>query len=102
MPLIADTPESPYYAVIFTSTRTENDDGYHDMAARMAELASKQPGFLGMESAAGITICYWSDLKSISAWKTNLEHREAQRLGREKWYSTFRTRICKVEREYGT
>lgn len=104
MPLIADTPEAPYYAVIFTSVRTEGDNGYAEMAEKIAELASRQPGFLGIESAredVGITVCYWSDLESIQAWKTNLDHREAQSLGREKWYSTFKTRICKVERDYG-
>jgi heme-degrading monooxygenase HmoA len=101
---IANTPETPYYAVIFTSVRTEGDNGYGGMADRMVELAAQQPGFLGVESArneVGITVSYWKDLESIKAWKANVEHREAQALGREKWYSTFKTRICKVERDYG-
>lgn len=101
---IARTPEPPYYAVIFTSLRTEGDDGYGEMAARMLELASTQPGFLGVESAredVGITVSYWSDLGSIRKWKANLEHQEAQKLGREKWYSSFKTRISRVERDYG-
>lgn len=104
MPSIAETPNPPYYAVIFTSVRTEGDDGYGAMAQKMLDLASQQPGFLGMESArneTGITVSYWADLASIKAWKENVEHREAQALGREKWYSTFKTRICKVERDYG-
>ena len=104
MTLIAKTPEPPYYAVIFTSHRTEGDNGYGDMATRMVELASKQPGFLGVESAreyVGITVSYWSDLESIRAWKENLEHQEAQRLGHETWYSSFKVRISKVERDYG-
>ena len=104
MSLIADTPAVPYYAVIFTSIRTQGDNGYAEMAEKMVEFASRQPGFLGIESARediGITVCYWKDLESIQAWKANLDHREAQTLGREKWYSTFKTRICKVERDYG-
>jgi len=104
MSLIAKTPKSPYCAVIFTSIRSEGDNGYAEMAGRMVELASKQPGFLGMESAredVGITVSYWSDLDSIRHWKANLEHLEAQRLGHEKWYSSFKTRISKVERDYG-
>jgi len=36
----------PYYAVIFTSHRTEGDNGYGKMAERMVKLASHQPGFL--------------------------------------------------------
>ncbi|WP_347331665.1 antibiotic biosynthesis monooxygenase family protein [Marinimicrobium locisalis] len=101
---IADTPKPPYYAVIFTSRRAEGDHGYEEMAARMVELASAQPGFLGIESARekiGITVSYWADLDSIRAWKENAEHQEAQRMGREQWYESFRVRITKVEREYG-
>ncbi|MEL4387703.1 antibiotic biosynthesis monooxygenase family protein [Shewanella xiamenensis] len=104
MSLIANTPKPPYYAVIFISHRTEGDNGYGRMADRMIELASKQPGFLGVESAredVGITVSYWSDLESIRLWKANAEHREAQRLGHQKWYSSFKTRISKVERDYG-
>ena len=70
----------------------------------MEALANKQPGFLGIEMARediGITVSYWSDLESIKKWKSNLKHQEAQRLGREKWYSSFKTRISKVERDYG-
>ena len=101
---IAPTPQPPYYAVIFSSLRTAGDDGYADMAARMMELAAKQPGFLGVESARdglGITISYWESLDAISAWKQNAEHQMAQRLGRNKWYSAFRVRVAKIERDYG-
>ncbi len=104
MSLIANTPKPPYYAVIFTSHRTEDDSGYGEMATRMVELASKQPGFLGIEIAksdVGITVSYWSDLESIKKWKANAEHLEAQRLGHQKWYSSFKARISKVERDYG-
>ncbi|MGL5524510.1 MAG: antibiotic biosynthesis monooxygenase family protein [Aeromonas veronii] len=101
--MIANTPEPPYYAVIFTSLRTDEDAGYGAMAERMVELAQRQSGFLGMESVRdglGITVSYWCDLESIRNWKAELEHKEAQRLGREKWYSAFKTRIARVERDY--
>ncbi|MGQ7960326.1 antibiotic biosynthesis monooxygenase family protein [Pseudomonas sp. SP16.1] len=100
----AATPAAPYYAVIFTSTLSGDDAGYAAMAKRMVELAAEQPGFLGIESAReeiGITVSYWRDLAAITAWKANAEHREAQRLGRERWYGGFRLRIAKVERDYG-
>jgi heme-degrading monooxygenase HmoA len=101
---IAATPEPPYWAVIFTSLRTDVDDGYGVTAARMVELAALQPGFLGVETAReglGITVAYWKDLDSIAAWKRNTEHALAQRKGREAWYRQYRVRICRVEREYG-
>ena len=104
MSVIAITPEPPYYAVIFTSTRTEGDNGYGEAANRMLELAERQPGFIGVESAresVGITVSYWTDLKAIKTWKANSEHLEAQKTGRKSWYSSFKVRISKVERDYG-
>lgn len=104
MTLIATTPTPPYYAVIFTSLRTPGDRGYEETARRMVELASRQPGFLGVESAreeAGITVSYWQSLEAIRHWKRDLDHLEAQRLGRERWYAEYRVRVARVEREYG-
>ena len=104
MSAIAKTPDPPYYAVIFSSQRTEGDNGYGEMAARMEALAAGQPGFLGIESVRdglGITVSYWDSLESIRSWKRHAEHREAQWLGHQRWYSVFRVRIAKVERDYG-
>lgn len=101
--MIAQTPAPPYYAVIFTSLRTDVSDGYHETAARMELLALQQPGCLGYESARdglGITVSYWKDLDSIRQWKANTEHLLAQKNGRDKWYSRYKTRICLVERDY--
>jgi heme-degrading monooxygenase HmoA len=92
-----------YYAVIFTSTRTEVEAGYAEMAIKMVELAKAQPGFIGMESARseiGITVSYWESLEAIKNWKANMEHLEAQEKGRTTWYKNYKVRIAKVEREY--
>ncbi|MEX3787998.1 antibiotic biosynthesis monooxygenase [Paraburkholderia sp. BR14374] len=100
---IANTRATPYYAVIFTSIRTPGDNGYADMADAMVEAAAKQPGFLGVESAReelGITVSYWDSLESIAAWKRDSMHLVAQQAGREKWYESYKTRICLVERDY--
>ncbi len=101
---IAQTPQPPYYAVIFTSERTEGDNGYSEMANEMARLASIQPGFLGVESARdglGITVSYWESLEAIQQWKQNERHLVAQRKGMSEWYLNYKTRVCKVERDYG-
>jgi heme-degrading monooxygenase HmoA len=99
----AATPAPPYFAVIFSSLRTPGDQGYEAMAERMVELAALQPGFLGVESARGqdgfgITVSYWESLAAIAGWRDQLEHRQAQRLGVEKWYEHFQLRVAKVER----
>jgi heme-degrading monooxygenase HmoA len=101
----ADTPEPPYWAVVFTSVRTPADDaGYVAAAARMCELAARQPGYLGIESAReagglGITVSYWASEAAAAAWREVAEHRAVQQLGRERWYAGYRLRICRVERE---
>ncbi|MCB0542249.1 MAG: antibiotic biosynthesis monooxygenase [Saprospiraceae bacterium] len=102
--MIAKTPSPPYYAVIFTSLRTEVEEDYNVTADRMVELAAGQPGFLGVESArsgTGITVSYWESLDAMRHWKANAEHLIAQKKGRERWYSAYKTRICLVERDYG-
>ncbi len=101
--MIARTPEPPYYAVIFSSTRTEGDHGYAAMSDRMIELAEKQPGFLGVEHARenlGITVSYWKDLESIKNWKHHAEHSIARQKGREEWYKSFKVRIARMEQDY--
>jgi len=102
----ADTPPPPYYAVIFTSQRNGEDDaGYAAMAAAMVKLAAGQPGALGIESTRGanglgITVAYFTDEASIRAWKANVEHLAAQKLGKQRWYAHYHLRVAKVEREY--
>ena len=95
--------KKPYYAVIFTSLRIDGDQGYAEMAEEMESLAKKQTGFLEMESARdglGITVSYWESLEAIADWKANMDHRQAQKNGIKTWYSWYKVRICRVEREY--
>ena len=93
----------PYYAVIFTSKRTTENNGYSHMAELMYTLAQQQKGFLGFESAReqiGISVSYWESLEAISAWKANIDHQLAQEQGKNNWYSWYKVRVCLVEREY--
>ncbi|MCH4551374.1 antibiotic biosynthesis monooxygenase family protein [Aestuariibaculum lutulentum] len=101
---IAKTPKPPYFAVIFTSVKTNNDKGYKEMAELMVALAKQQDGFLGIESARneiGITVSYWKDLESIRNWKNHVDHKVAQKGGKKEWYKAYKVRITKVERDYG-
>ena len=102
--MIANTPKTPYYAVIFTSINTTNVSDYSEMADLMVQLAQQQDGYLGIESARnelGITVSYWRDLESIKKWKENADHAVAQVKGRMDWYQSYKTRIALVERDYG-
>ncbi len=102
--MIAKTPNPPYYAVIFTTLRTDIDEGYEDTALKMEELAKQQEGYLGIESASsdvGITVSYWKSVEAIIKWKNNMEHTMAREKGKAIWYKQYQLRICKVERDYG-
>ncbi len=98
-----------YYAVIFTSQRSDAEmEMYGLTSARMVELAQQQPGFLGLESVReedglGITVSYWRDRDSITAWGQHAEHMVAQKLGRQEFYIWFQLRIAKVidDRSFG-
>lgn len=101
----SQTPEPPYYAVIFTSTLGDPDEAYDKMAHAMVELAKRQPGYLGIEMTRGadqlgITVSYWKDEASIQSWKNQAQHLFAQKNGIERWYDHYELRVAKVERAY--
>ncbi len=106
--MFAATPDPPYTAVIFTSRRTTSDEAEYGRAAqRMEELAARQPGYLGIESARdpqdrfGITVSYWETEAAARSWKQVADHLEVQRLGAAKWYEGYQVRIATVGRAYG-
>jgi heme-degrading monooxygenase HmoA len=101
----APTPEPPYFAVIFTSLRTERpDDGFAETDDHLFELARSQPGFLGYETAStgglGVTVSYWETEAAIAAWKAVADHRAAQEQGRARWFDAYQVRVARVERAY--
>ena len=92
-PTAHKAPPAPYYAVIFSSTLSDNAEGYSSMADRMVALAREQEGFIDVESASrtsdgfGITVSYWRDLESIRKWKTS-----RNTLPRRGWAATRSTK----------
>jgi len=102
----APLPEPPYYAVIFSAKRSDEDEpGYSAMAARISELALAHPGCIGMETTRnedgiGITVSYFRDEAAVLSWKADTKHLIAQQLGKNRWYSHYRLRVAKVERHY--
>jgi len=102
MSKFAQTPAPPYYAVIFTTVKSDEQEGYAEMNAQMFELAKQQPGYLGIESAKGeigLSVTYWETLEDIRRWREHAGHRLAQAKGYETWYRAFATRVCRVERD---
>ncbi|MGI5455743.1 antibiotic biosynthesis monooxygenase family protein [Streptomyces sp. CA-249302] len=98
--------EPPYYAAVFTTVRTRDQDGYRETDARLAELVRDIPGYLGMDHAQtpgglGITVSYFRDADALTRWRSDAEHRAAQRRGRAEWYESYTLHVAKVERSHG-
>src|SRR6185437_11532479 len=79
--------EPPYYVAVFTSVRTQDQSGYSETSARMEDLVKDVPGFLGMDHAQtpgglSITVGYFRDADALTQWRSNAEHRAAQKRGR--------------------
>lgn len=92
------------YVVIFRATVRELDSEYSAMATRMRELALKHFGCVEfhavMEGMEEVALSYWPDEESILAWRQHPEHVEAQRLGRSRWYQSYRVEVTKITRDY--
>ena len=98
-------PHTPYYAVIFSSIRTDDaDELYETTGKKFFALATQQPGYIGAESVSngknGITVTYWDTTENIKIWKRQIDHLVAQKMGRELFYERYHVRIARVEREY--
>ncbi len=98
--------ESPYYAAVFPTVRSQDQSGCSETNARMEDLVKDVPGFLGMDHAQapgglGITAGYFRGAGALTEWRTNTEHRAAQKHGRAEWYRSCTLHVAKVERSQG-
>ncbi|MFD2119951.1 antibiotic biosynthesis monooxygenase family protein [Streptomyces cirratus] len=98
--------EPPYVMAVFTGVRTCDDTGYAETSTRMNEIVRANPGFLGYESAGtpgglGITVAYFRDHDSLTAWRDDPEHQAAMKQGRTHWYESYSLHVATVERSHG-
>jgi heme-degrading monooxygenase HmoA len=97
--------EPPYHVAVFTTVRTQEQSGYSETNARMEDLVKEVPGFLGMDHAQtpgglSITVGYFRDDTALTQWRTNAEHRAAQKRGQNEWYQSYTLHVAKVERSH--
>lgn len=81
-----------------------NTEEYYQVAAKMSELAKSMPGYVSHkvftnEDGERVTIVEFEDESSQEAWRTRLEHVQAQQRGRNAFYTEYKLQICKVIRE---
>lgn len=100
MTFLKPLPQKDFYAVIFSSTKSDDLEGYKEMDEMTMKLAQEQKGFLGYESVNngkdGIFISYWESMEAIHTWRVNSTHLLAKS-NAIKWYKRYLSQICKVE-----
>ena len=79
-------------------------DEYVALADRMNALAATMPGYIShkgffADDGERVTIVEFEHEEGLHAWRTNPEHRAAQKLAREKYYSEYRIQVCTLDRE---
>jgi heme-degrading monooxygenase HmoA len=77
---------------------------YEETGARMVELVSGMPGFLGMDYAevegGELVIARFESHEALEAWRNLPEHKVAQQRGRERFFSAYRIDVCEPVRSY--
>jgi len=89
------------FLVVFRNRKHAGIDqaAYDEEAARMEELASRQPGYISFKSFAAedgevVAISEWADEASARAWGRHGEHSAAQARGRDEFYQSYTLYAC--------
>lgn len=91
--------------ILFRSKLTSAaGDDYAEMSLKMEERVKTRPGFLAVKSFKAedgerLTIVWWKDRETLELWRQDLQHMEAKKTGRERWYEYYRMEVAEVYRE---
>ncbi|MDX1932048.1 MAG: antibiotic biosynthesis monooxygenase [Capsulimonadales bacterium] len=85
--------------------RPDAGEAYRAWAEEIETLARRQPGFVSVKTFAAVdgervTLAEFETEADVSHWREQARHREAQRLGRERFYDEYRVQVCEVFRDY--
>jgi len=77
---------------------------YVALVRKMTELAKTMPGYIShkdfwADDGERVTIVEFADEEGLRAWRTNPEHRAAQKTAREKYYTEYHIQVCTLDRE---
>jgi heme-degrading monooxygenase HmoA len=84
--------------------RAKYADEYVAWAERIHGLAETMPGFVAIKTFTApdgerVSLVEFATEAAHEAWRSHPEHREAQRLGRERFYAEYRIQVCELRRE---
>lgn len=96
--------------VVFRSRFSEQvDDGYRTTDDHLAEKARAVYGddlvqvkTYEAEDGERLTLVWWRNPETLAQWRADLEHRNAQQQGRDKWYSFYELSVTDVLRTSST
>ena len=92
------------FVVIFKAKVGQQDAHYSETVAQMRELAFSQyncQDFIAVtEGDQEIAISYWLSEEDIRNWHRDSQHTVAQKLGREKWYTSYTVEVLEIKRHY--
>lgn len=54
----------------------------------------------GGRTRTKVAIIEFESHESVDRWREHPEHREAQRLGKERWFAEYRITVCDAVRDY--
>src|SRR5262252_7722689 len=79
----------------------DGKEEYLALAERMNKLATTMPGYIAHKSffaddGESVTIVEFESREALQAWRLHPDHVEAQRQGRSRFYSEYRTTTCEV------
>ena len=77
---------------------------YNVEVERMNELARTMPGYVShktfhADDGERCTIVEFANEEGLRAWRTNLEHRAAQKRAHEIYYTDYQIQVCTLDRE---
>lgn len=84
--------------------RPENAEEFHELAERMMKLAEAMPGFISYklytsEDGERCSIIEFESHEELLAWRNLAEHRQAQQIGRERFYERYTLHVANPVRE---
>lgn len=96
------------FAVIFEVKPTEaGKEKYLEFAAQLRQFLEDSPGLISIERFQSLieegkvlSLSFWEDEGSIETWRNLMEHRTAQKSGKDSLFESYRIRVAEVVRDY--
>jgi len=85
--------------------RLEHREKYERWEKRIHDLAVNMPGFISIKTFTAddgerVSIVEFDSEETMLAWRNQPDHKQAQELGRQLFYSEYHIQVCQPIRDY--